>query len=270
MYISLNGKLIKNDELLISPKGEGFNYGYGLFETLKIVDGNICFMEEHFNRLKKSCAELNLKFEYDLCIIQEYANNLVSSCGMSSGSIKILYAKDKDKYNLLMTTNENKYTLEKYKKGFSICIASSKRNPYSKLTYIKSNNYLENILEKTIANKKGYDETVFLNTNDNISEGSYTNVFFIKDNIIYTPSISCGILPGIMRDKVIDLINKLSIKIEIGKFKIDDMFKADEIFITNSLMEIMPVWKLENKKFNLTNNIITKLLMKEFYRLYYK
>lgn len=91
-----------------------------------------------------------------------------------------------------------------------------------------------------------------------------------KDNIIYTPSISCGILPGIMRDKVIDLINKLSIKIEIGKFKIDDMFKADEIFITNSLMEIMPVWKLENKKFNLTNNIITKLLMKEFYRLYYK
>ncbi len=51
-----------------------------------------------------------------------------------------------------------------------------------------------------------------------------------------------------MRDKVIDLINKLSIKIEIGKFKIDDMFKADEIFITNSLMEIMPVWKLENKK----------------------
>lgn len=91
-----------------------------------------------------------------------------------------------------------------------------------------------------------------------------------KDNIIYTPSISCGILPGIMRDKVIDLINKLSIKIEIGKFKIDDMFKADEIFITNSLMEIMPVWKLENKKINLTNNIITKLLMKEFYRLYYK
>ena len=91
-----------------------------------------------------------------------------------------------------------------------------------------------------------------------------------KDNIIYTPSISCGILPGIMRDKVIDLINKLSIKIEIDKFKIDDIFKADEIFITNSLMEIMPVWKLENKKINLTNNIITKLLMKEFYRLYYK
>lgn len=61
-----------------------------------------------------------------------------------------------------MTTNENKHTLEKYKKDFSICIASSKRNPYSKLTYIKSNNYLENILEKATANKKGYNEAVFL------------------------------------------------------------------------------------------------------------
>lgn len=269
MYVSLNGKLISSNKALVSLKGEGFNYGYGLFETMKIVDGNICFIEEHFNRFKKSCTELNLKLEYDLYIIQEYANELISSCNMMSGSIKMLYAKDNDKYNLLMTTNKNKYTLDKYKKGFSICIASSKRNPYSKLTYIKSNNYLDNLLEKDNANKNGYDEAIFLNTNDNLSEGTYTNIFFVIDNILYTPSISCGILPGIMRDKVIYLTDMLKIKIKIGKFNIDDILKADEIFLTNSLMEIMPVWKLENKKFDLTDNIVTQLLMNEFNRLYH-
>jgi branched-subunit amino acid aminotransferase/4-amino-4-deoxychorismate lyase len=168
-----------------------------------------------------------------------------------------------------MTTKENKYTPEKYEKGFNICIASAKRNPYSKLTYIKSNNYLENILEKDTATKNGYNETIFLNTSDNISEGTYTNIFFVRDNTVYTPSISCGILPGIMRDKVISLINRLSIKLEIGQFNKDDLLEADEIFLTNSLMEIMPVWKLENKIFDLANNTITKLLRKEFHSLYY-
>lgn len=270
MYVSLNGKLISSNEALVSAKGEGFNYGYGLFETMKIVNGNICFMEEHFNRLKKGCNELNLKLEYSLYTLGEYANELISACNMMSGSIKILYAKDNDKYNLLMTTNKNKYTLDKYKKGFSICIASSKRNPYSKLTYIKSNNYLDNLLEKDIANNNGYDEAVFLNTNDDLSEGTYTNIFFVRGSYLYTPSISCGILPGIMRDKVVYLADMLKMKIEIGQFNIDDIFKAREIFLTNSLMEIMPVWKLENKKFDLTNNIATQLLMKEYNRFYHE
>lgn len=74
------------------------------------------------------------------------------------------------------------------------------------------------ILEKDVALKNGYNEAVFLNTDENISEGTYTNVFFVKDNIIYTPLISCGILPGIMREKVIELINLLSLELKFGAY----------------------------------------------------
>lgn len=267
MYASINSTLISADNVFISAVGEGVAYGYGLFETLKIVNGTIIFMEEHFNRLRKGCTELGLHFNYDLKNLQKYAEELIRLNSIFFGSLKILYLKNKNQYDLLITTNENIYTVEKYMKGFHICIASAKRNPHSKLTYIKSNNYLENLMEKANANMKGFDEAIYFNVDDNLSEGSYTNIFFVRDNTVYTPSISCGLLPGIMRDKVIDLINKLSIKLEIGQFHKEDLLGAEEIFLTNSLMEIMPVTKLEEKIFRLECNGLTKRLRSNFDKL---
>ncbi|WP_242846047.1 aminotransferase class IV [Clostridium novyi] len=210
---------------------------------------------------------MNLK--YDIREIQEYLNKLILFTNTHSGALKILYLKNNDKYDLIIIIKENRYVEKMYEDGFKICLASSKRNPDSKLTYIKSNNYLENLLEKDNALKQGYDEVVFLNTKNFISEGSYTNIFFIKGDKLYTPDISCGLLPGIMREKIILLINKLSLKLEIGNFCIEDLINADEVFLTNSLMEIMPVSKIKNKSFDLNNNKITKLLRKEFQNIYY-
>ncbi|QEK11030.1 4-amino-4-deoxychorismate lyase [Crassaminicella thermophila] len=269
MCISFNGTLIKSKETCISPESEAFLYGYGIFETLKIHCGKIFFIDEHLERLKKGCKELNIKLDYDLKKIQKYCYNLINSNSMVFGALKILYAKNKDQYNLLLFTRENIYTEEKYKKGFHICFADTKKNPYSKLTYIKSNNYLENILEKQKAKENGYDEAIFLNVLNKISEGTYTNIFFIKNNILYTPATECGILPGIMRNKIIDLIYKLNLNLKIGTFNKADLFNADEIFLTNSLMDIMPVSQLENKVFDLSKNYVTKLLQKSFYNLYY-
>lgn len=269
MYISLNGNLIKESDAFISTNSEGFQYGYGLFETLKVVDGKIFFIEEHLARLKKGCKALNIGLDYDLKLIQKYAYKLIHENNTVFGAIKILYAKNKDGYDLLMTTRKNPYTKERYEKGFKLCFATTKKNPYAKLTYIKSNNYLENILVKAEALKKGYDEGIFLNVHDKISEGTYTNIFFVKNKIIHTPSISCGILEGIMREKIIDLINKWNLTLKIGEFNKEDLLDADEIFLTNSLMELMPVSQLEHKVFPLSNNLMTKRLQEIFHGLYY-
>ncbi|TCO74398.1 aminotransferase class IV [Marinisporobacter balticus] len=270
MYISFNGNLIKGSDAFASPNNEGFQYGYGLFETLKIVDGKIFFIEEHLARLKKGCKELNIGLAYDLKLIQKYAYALIHQNNIVFGALKILYAKDNDGYDLLITTRKNAYNEEKYTKGFKLCFATTKKNPYAKLTYIKSNNYLENILTKAYALKNGYDEAIFLNVHEKISEGTYTNIFFVKDKIIHTPSISCGILEGIMRKKIIDLIHACNLTLKIGEFNKEDLLGADEIFLTNSLMEIMPVYQLAHTVFPLNKNHMTKRLQQDFYHLYYE
>lgn len=269
MNLLLNGKLINSMESYLSVNGEGFNYGYGLFETIKLVDSKIFFIEEHFERLKKGCYELNMQLDYDLETLKDFATKLVLSNGILSGSVKMLYVKNNSKYDLIITTKENTYTPDKYEKGFEICFASNRKNQYAKLTYIKSNNYLENLLEKDAAVKNGYNEAIFLNTEDKISEGTYTNIFFVKDNVIHTPSVSCGILPGIMREKIIDLINTFPFQLMIGAFSREALLHADEIFLTNSLMEILPVARVENKTLSLANNKITRALRERFYNYYY-
>ncbi|MCT4605550.1 MAG: aminotransferase class IV [Marinisporobacter sp.] len=268
MYISYGGKLLTIKEALISPN-EGFQYGYGLFETLKVHNEKVYFIDEHLKRLRNGCKELNIELHYDLKLIKEYINKLIVSNSLTSGVVKIIYTKNKNHAHLLITTREKIYNEERYKKGFSIAFASTRKNPHAKLTYIKSNNYLENLLAKEEALKNNYDEAIFLNTNGFLSEGSFTNLFFVKEKNIYTPAIACGILPGIMREKTIDLINILGLSLKVGAFTKEDLLHADEIFLTNSLMDIMPVSKLENKIFDLYKLPTTKLLMDEFHHLHY-
>ncbi|MCT4621061.1 MAG: aminotransferase class IV [Marinisporobacter sp.] len=267
MYISYGGKLLTAKEAFISPN-EGFQYGYGLFETLKVYDKKVYFIDEHLKRLRNGCKELNIELHYDLKLIKKYINELIASNSLISGVVKIIYAKNKANYHLLITTRENIYNKERYEKGFSMTFASARKNPHAKLTYIKSNNYLENLLAKEEALKNNHDEAIFLNTDGFLSEGSFTNLFFVKEKNIYTPSIECGILPGIMREKTIDLINTLGLSLKIGKFTKEALLHADEIFLTNSLMEIMPVSKLENKIFDLAQLPITQLLIEKFHDLY--
>ncbi|QZY54812.1 aminotransferase class IV [Crassaminicella profunda] len=268
MYISYNGNLLASKEAFIPPN-EGFQYGYGLFETLKVHTGKVYFIDEHLKRLNSSCKELNIGLHYDLKLIKKYIEDLMISNHIVSGVVKIIYAKNKDSYDLLITTRQNMYNKERYEKGFMVSFATTRKNQYAKLTYIKSNNYLENILAKQEALQNGYDEAIFLNVDGILSEGTCTNIFFVKEKTIYTPSISCGILPGIMRKKVIDLINILGLPLKIGTFQKEDLFHANEIFLTNSLMDIMPVSKLNNKIFNLDQCPITTLLIEKFHDYHY-
>lgn len=268
MYVSINGKLVLKKDANIPIISKGFMFGHGLFETIKIHHGKPIFIEEHLNRLKDSSKKIGIEVEESFNDIKKRCKELISANNLSFGAVKILYTKDLEGYTLVISTRETSYTHDKYEKGFSLCFSDVKRNPHSILTYIKSNNYLENILAREKAVNKGFDEVVFLNVYNKICEGCISNIFFIKNKKIYTPSIDFGILPGIMRDKIIKLINKLGYDIIVSEFEKDDLLQADEVFITNSLMDIMPVSKIEDKKFDLCNNEITQLLMENFKRIY--
>ncbi|KXG75526.1 D-alanine aminotransferase [Thermotalea metallivorans] len=268
MYISLNGKIIKDHEAGISPVSEGFMYGYGLFETVKVQEGKMYFFTEHMERLRRGCSILEMKLEFSPDVICQWCDALIDKNNLFHGGVRIAYTKNGDLYDLLITTREHPYPKEQYEKGWKVCFSPMKRNPESLLAGIKSNNYLENILSLRKAKEKGYDEAIFLNVYGKITEGAISNIFFVKNHIVYTPSAACGILRGIMRDKVIHIMRSIGVELQIGQYAKEEIYEADEIFATNSLIDIMPVSQLENKKFDLQKASVTIMLMEELRKFY--
>ncbi|AKL94427.1 aminodeoxychorismate lyase PabC [Clostridium aceticum] len=267
MYISVNGHLLSKEKAGISPLGEGLSYGYGVFETIKFHGDNLYFFKEHIERLKDGCDKISLQFNLEIDLLKKQCYALIQRNHLTTGVLKISCIKNAEKKEVILSTRENKYTSEDYKKGFKLCFTNIKRNPYSILTYIKSNNYMENFLVRQQALSNQYDEVVFTNVHGEICEGTLSNIFFVKDGILHTPSIDCGILPGIMRQKIIDVAVDAKLSVAVGKYTKEDIMMAEEIFITNSLLEIMPICQIQDKEIDLQKNHITQKLI-EYYNQY--
>ena len=231
---------------------EGYSFGLGIFETISVVENHAVLLNYHLERLNDGRKFLGI----EKAITEEEINEYIENNPMENGVLKIIISKE----NVIMQKRSNNYTQDKYKKGFSVEISSIRRNETSPFTYIKSLNYGENILEKREASKKGYDEPVFLNTKGQLTEGATTNIFFIKDNTIFTPELSCGMLNGTIRKYIIDTYDvneKIIYPNEVECF--------DEMFLTNSLMGIMPVSRFEKHEFRSrkkTENILNEYLKK--------
>ncbi|MBM7614942.1 aminotransferase class IV [Alkaliphilus hydrothermalis] len=273
MLISINGRIVEEGDGGIAPTSEAFLYGYGAFETVKFKGGEIHYLQEHFVRLKGACQVLQIPLEYDYMQIEKFSNELIKASGIKEGGLKILQGKNSrsignngnsnnhQKGYLLLSVSENKYKEESYRKGFKLTFTDIKRNPSSPLTYIKSNNYLDNLLARKEAVGRGYDEVVFENHHGHLCEGAISNLFFVKDGIIHTPHEDCGLLMGIMRTQVMELAKELEIPLEMGKYTRKELLVADEIFMTNSLMEVMPVVRLEVRSLDISNSEITRKVM---------
>ena len=213
----------------------GYFFGRGVFETI-LVKRKPIFLEEHIDRLNNGIRVLGLGEE----ILVEDILNIIDKYSIENCVLKIVVSEK----NIVIETRDNKYKLEDYLKGFSLKFSNINRNSKSKLTYIKSVNYLDNILQREEALKNGYDEVLFLNENGLVTEGSISNIFLVKGNIIYTPKAESGLLPGVVRNFIIDEFNVIEKEIVL-----DDLVNADEIFITNSLLGVMKISKLEDKIF---------------------
>ena len=258
MYIHFNGKLVNKSDTHILPGSEGFLYGYGLFETIKLYQGEIIFFAEHFARMEDGCKKLGLQLDKGPDEILNYCYELTQANQLTNGGIRVTFAKNNQETYLVITTRASTYREEVYQKGFKILFAKAKRNPEALLVGVKTNNYLENLLTLNEAKQMGYDEAVFLNVFNKVSEGAISNLFFVKDGEILTPAQECGLLPGIIRSKVLDIADKRGIPLETGEFTKEELLNADEIFLTNSLLDIMPVSSIETKALDLKSNHVTQ------------
>lgn len=221
----------------------GFYFAQGVFETI-LIKKEAIFLEEHINRLNKSIDIMNLGEHIDT----KFIKNFIKEEKLKNIVLKIVVTEK----NIVFSTREIKYSKEEYENGFKIKLSSVLRNPTSNMTYIKSLSYNENLYEYNKANKEGFNEVVFLNIYGNIAEGATSNIFIIKDKKIYTPMISDGILPGVVRNWVIE-----NFKVFEKHLNKKDLYSADEVFITNSVLGIMKVVQFEEKKYN--TNVVEKI-----------
>lgn len=205
----------------------GYSFGRGVFETILIKSKPI-FLTQHLERLNRGLQVVKINAN----IPEQYVLSLINQYDIYDCALKII-ASEK---NIVLSTRPVTYKSEDYERGFKVKLSSLKRNPYSRTAYIKSLNFTDNLLEKEQAAAEGYDEVLFCNTNQELAEGSVSNVFAVIGGKILTPSIECGILDGIVRHWVIK-----HFEVKEDRLPIEALNAASEVFLTNSIMGIMKV-----------------------------
>ena len=222
---------------------QGYQFGLGAFETIALEHGHPIFLERHLNRMEKAAEFLKLgSLESRGITCEEVLDYLVNIAEEEKqhGVLKIMLSEK----NVVFQVRGNHYREEQYRQGFVMDFSEIRRNETSPLVGYKTMNYGDCILEKRAAAEAGMDERIFLNTCEEISEGTVSNIFFVRGGKLETPAMGCGLLPGIIREYLCE-----TEEAEETVIYQEMLNHYEECFVTNSLMGIMPVKQLGDRTF---------------------
>jgi branched-chain amino acid aminotransferase len=261
--IYLNGQLVPRARARLSPFDHGFLYGYGLFETMRAYSGHIFRLERHLTRLRQAARILGLT--HDILREADGEGSLEVACantlqanGLKDARLRLtLSAGEGDMTPDPSTCSQPTIIVtagslisshpQKYESGYAAILSSLRRNTQSPLSRMKSTCYVESILARTEARAAGCDEAIMLNEQGYLAEGSTTNLFLVRGGDLITPSLESGVLPGITREAVLELARSANIVVMERQVGPDELLWADEAFLTNSILELMPLTRLEGK-----------------------
>ena len=255
--VYLNGTLLPRNQAAISPFDHGFLYGYALFESMRAYNGHIFRLRHHIERLEDSAALISLPLGgIDL---EKACYETVKANGLSDARVRLTVSMGEGENVpdpplqpqatiFIVATHYTPPPPETYKRGFNAIVSKySRQNSRSPLARVKSANYLNNLLARSEAKAAGADEALLLNERGLLCEGSTSNVFLIEGDSIITPSDECGCLPGITRQAVVGLCTEAGIGVELKEVQYGELFKADGVFVTNSILEIMPIRQVDDR-----------------------
>ena len=246
-----NGEMKPVEQLSLHPRDQGLLYGFSLFETMLVKQGRVIMLQHHLQRLTGSAASMGITIGTDRDSLA--ANSIVAAqrSGVIDGVLRLTVTAGPADIGvglILFSVQEGiPYPPERYDKGFSLLTLGFPRNEKSPLIRHKSANYLENLLGRREALRLGYDEGLFLNTMGNVAEGTVSNIFTLQKGELLTPPPGAGLLPGTVRQLVIELAPLMGYQCREEDLTVNDIKTADECFLTNSLMGIMPVTSLDGK-----------------------
>ncbi len=278
--VYINGKLFPKEEARVSVFDHGFLYGDGVFEGIRCYNGNVFKLTEHIDRLCNSAKSISL----ELLLTKEELKNAVidtlKANNLEDSYIRMIVTRGVGKLGLdpfnctesqliIITDSIQLYSEELYKKGLDAVIVKTIRNHSKALNpTVKSMNYLNNILAKIECINAGAAEGIMLNADGYVAECTGDNIFIVKNGAILTPPVSAGILVGITRNVVIELANEAGITVREEQLIPDDLYNADECFLTGTAAEIIPVANIDGRKVATGEpGKITLNLLKDYQRL---
>ncbi|BDS05970.1 4-amino-4-deoxychorismate lyase [Oceaniferula spumae] len=243
-----NGTLMGETEVHLSPFDLGVSVGLGVFETLSAYRGLAPTFPQHYERLVSSAAEMDLSVP-DAEEIADAVESVIRANGLGEQRARVrisLGTGARDLGGHCSSADVQDYIIvtaipqDDPKPMAELVLVPKRCNEHSAVTGIKSSSYANHVLSYRYARKAGADEGVMLNTSGNICECSMSNLFLVKDGKVLTPPLSSGCLPGVTRAVVMKLCQEESILVEEWDLSEDDLFTADEIFITSSAREVQP------------------------------
>ncbi len=216
------------------------------------------FFDRHYDRMERGARLLRIPFverdDLDGIVKTVVTNSgipdaYVKICLLSNGALN--YYNDAVRGDIAIVVRDYEPRTE----PVMVCINEFRRISDSPIHGVKSLNYLENIIARREARLKGYDEAVFLNERGEITEGTASNIFWVEKDTLYTPSVECGILPGIIREILLDSVSALGLGVEEGGYYPESMFNSRFAFLTNSLLGSVPISRLGNTEFPLDDGL---------------
>jgi len=251
--VFLNDKLVDADKACISISDSGFLYGAGIFETMRSCNAVVFALEDHLERLFSSANNLSINNTYDKNFITDaiykvlQANKLTDArlrLTLTSGSMSA--SEEKPNPTLLITAAKfQPYPPEYYKNGVLVVLCPFRQNISDPLCGHKAISYFARMIALNLAHQKRAAEALWFTTDNRLAEGCISNVFLVKDSGLYTPSLKTPVLPGVARKVLCRIASENSIEVIEKDLSIDDLLGADEIFLTNVIMQIMPITRVE-------------------------
>lgn len=274
--IFLNDKIVKETDGFISAVDRGFLYGDGLFETLRTYRKTPFCLEDHVGRLSGSSKYFDIPLHHTLQQIRHIIGQLITQNGLNDAYIRMTLSRGLTSHGLIphhpyrptfvvCAKPLTAYPPAWHTTGLSLKTSSFRRSDTCPISGHKTLNFMTNYLVKKEAIDHGYHDAIILNTNNQVAECAVSNIFIVEKNAVITPSLKTNILPGITRKIILRLCKESGISVSEEEFGMERVLAAEEIFITNSLMEVTPVSNIDDKPIGKAiPGAITKILQDRY------
>ncbi|HXC25054.1 MAG TPA: aminotransferase class IV [Gemmatimonadaceae bacterium] len=257
--ISCNGYVTKASTPLISPFDRGFTLGDGLFETMKVTNGTVWYLDRHLARLEGWAARVGIRVPASLRAWIDDVTRQGVQAGHTEHVLRVTLtrgvalthglagAADQAPTVVIAAFEMPRFSPTVYERGLSVHIPATRRNERAATAGLKTTSYLESVLILRDAIAAGYDDAILLDTCALVAEASASNVFVWREGMLMTPPETCGILPGITRAVVLEMAVQGGIPVCEREISLTELYAAEEIFLTSSLRGIVPVSRVDQR-----------------------
>ncbi|HLG19666.1 MAG TPA: aminotransferase class IV [Bdellovibrionota bacterium] len=259
---SLDFEIVPPEKAVVSVMDRSFLYGDSVYEVVRTYRGSVPFLlDRHFQRLCRSAERIRLKVPFTLEKLRDHINQCISKASNSETYIRIVVSRGEDiRFDLapgnhlrpqlvLLVDQIKTFPKSFYDPGIHVALVSVRRNLREALDpNIKSGNYMNNVLALMEARDRGADDAVMLNADGFVTEGTTSNVFIVQGGVVKTPKAEAGILEGISRGLLKEIMTQGGIRFEEADFNEKEFLAADEIFLTGTVKELMPVARVNGQE----------------------